>query len=305
VPLNHPYQDQPVLRVVFEGNAAADDQPSLITASEVTPEYFRLLGMTLVRGRLLDEFDDEKNPSVAVVSESMARTYWPDADALGKRLKLSRRDTSWTTVVGIVADARTESLASAGVPQLYTSLYRKQGKHLAIFLRGHMDTGLITHAVRDEVQSINSALPVFGAEPLSETVSGSLAIQRFAMQLIAIFGVTALVLAALGIYGVISYMVNERVQEIGLRFALGAEGADVMRMVMREGLRLAVIGGVLGLLGAVVVSRVMSDFLVSVKFGDPLPFAAAAALLSAAALVGCYLPARRVVRVDPIVALRG
>jgi putative ABC transport system permease protein len=305
VPLNHPYQDQPVLRVLFEGNASPNEQPTLITASEVTPEYFRLLGMTLVRGRLLDEFDDEKHPSVAVVSETMARTYWPNANALGKRLKLSPRDTSWTTVVGVVADARTESLASASVPQLYTSLYRKQGKHLAIFLRGHLDTGAIAHAVRDEVQSINSALPVFGAEPLTEMVSGSLAIQRFAMQLIAMFGVTALFLAGLGIYGVISYTVSERVHEIGLRLALGAEGTDVMRMVMRQGFRLAVIGGVLGLFGALLISRLMAGFLVSVKFGDPLPFVAAAALLSVAALVGCYLPARRVIRVDPIVALRG
>jgi len=305
VPLDHPYQDEPLLGVLFEGKASADEQPTSITASEVTPQYFHLLGMTLVRGRLLDEFDNEKNPSVAVINESMARTYWPTGDALGKRLRLSRRDTAWTTVVGIVADARTESLTGAGVPQLYTSLYRKQGKHLAIFLRGQLETGAIAHAVRDEVQGINAALPVFGAEPLSETVSNSLAIERFAMQLIAIFGVTALFLSGLGIYGVISYMVSERAHEIGLRLALGAEGAEVMRMVMRRGLLLALIGAVPGLCGALIVSRLMSGILVSVRFGDPVPFVAAVALLSVAALVGCYLLARRVIRVDPIEALRG
>ena len=304
VPLDHPYQDQTVLRVRFEGDVSHGEQPTLLTGSEVTPEYFRVLGVRLVRGRLLNEFDTDGNPPVAVINESMARAYWPNEDALGKRVKLSRRATAWTTVVGIVADARTESLASASVPQLYVSLYQQQGKHLAILLRGHLVTGVIARAVRDEVQGINSALPVFGAETLDETVSDSLAIRRLSMQLIAMFAVTALLLAALGIYGVISCVVNERAHEIGVRMALGARRSDVMRMVMRQGAKLAIVGAALGLVGAVIVSRAMAGLLVGVKFADPVTFGAATALLTVVALAGCYLPARRAIRVDPIAVLR-
>jgi putative ABC transport system permease protein len=261
--------------------------------------------MRLVRGRLLNEFDNEESPRVAVINESMARTYWPHEDAVGKRLKLARRATEWTTVVGIVADARTESLGSASAPQIYASLYQEQGKHLAIFLRGHVDPGTILHAVRDEVQSLNSALPVFGTETLDETVANSLAVRRFSMQMIAMFAVTALLLAALGIYGVISYMVSERVHEIGLRMALGAGRSDVMRLVMRQGVRLAIAGAGVGLVGAVIVARAMAGVLVGVRAGDPLTLAAAMALLTLVALAGCWLPARRAIHVDPAVALRG
>jgi putative ABC transport system permease protein len=303
VPLDHPQQDQTVFRVRLEGEAAPREQPLFITGSEVTPEYFHLLGMSLLRGRLLDDFDVDTSPSVALVNESMARTYWPRGDALGKRLRLSPRATTWTTIVGVVADARTESLTSANAPQLYTSLYQRQGKHLAIFLRGHFEIGAIERAVRDAVQGVNSALPVFGAETLSDVVSESLAVRRFSMTLIALFAVTALLLAALGIYGVISCMVNERTHEIGLRLALGARQSDVMTMIMREGLNLAIAGAIIGMAVGAIVSRAMVSLLVHVSPTDPLTFGAATALLTFVALAGCYLPARRAILVDPIVAL--
>src|SRR5581483_2571153 len=173
----------------------------ILTASEITPEYFDLLGMSLVRGRLLNEFDTENTPGVAVINESMAKLYWPNEDPIGKRLKLSPRATAWTTIVGIVADARSESLASASVPQLYASLYQRQGKHLSIFLRGRIDQATIERAVREQVQAVNPSLPVFGAKTLDDALSASLAVRRFAMELIALFAATAVVLAALGIYG--------------------------------------------------------------------------------------------------------
>ncbi|HKW10881.1 MAG TPA: ABC transporter permease [Gemmatimonadaceae bacterium] len=305
VPLDHPQQDQPVLRVRLEGDASHGEQPLFVTGSEVTPEYFHVLGMTLVRGRLLDEFDIDSSPPVAVINESMARTYWPNQDALGKRLKLSRRATAWTTIVGIVADARTESLEAASTPHLFASLYQQQGKHLAIFLRGRLETGAIARAERDEVQAVNSALPVFGAQTLDETISASLAIRRFSMKLIAMFAVTALFLAALGIYGVMSCMVSEHAHEFGLRIALGARPADVMSMVMRQAVRLVAVGAAVGLVGAVLVSRGMAGLLVGVRFTDPVSFGAATALLTLVALAGCYLPARRAIRVDPMVALHG
>jgi putative ABC transport system permease protein len=304
VPLDHPYQDQTVLRVRFEGDASHGEQPLFVTGSEVTPEYFHLLGLKLVRGRLFDAFDADSAPPVAVINESMARTYWPGEDAVGKRMKLSARATTWTTVVGIVADARTESLARAAEPHLYASLYQQQGKHLAIFLRGHVETGSIARAVRDEVQKINPALPVFGAMTLTETVSESLAVRRLSMKLIAMSAVIALLLAALGIYGVMSYTVSERAGEIGLRRALGAGSADIVGMMMRQGADLVMAGVGVGLVGSVVVSRAMAGLLVGVSPTDPLILVLATILLTAVALAGCLLPTRRAVRVDPIVALR-
>ena len=301
VPLNHPEQDQNVLRVVLDNHAG--DEPLFVTGAAVVPGYFHLLGIPLLRGRLLAEADNDRSPLVAVINETMARTYWPNEDPLGKRIKLSTRAPAWTTVVGVVADARTEA-RDRGVPVLYASIYQRSTKHLAIFLRGRFTPATITRQVREQVQSVNSALPVFGEATLDETVSASLAVRRLSMELIALFALTALLLASLGIYGVISYMVSERTHEIGVRLALGAQRADVMAMVLRQGLRLALTGAVAGLAGALVVSHMMSSLLYGVSPTDPLSFGVVAAALTAVALAACYVPARRAVRVDPIVALR-
>src|SRR5262249_24789431 len=169
---------------------------------------------------------------------------------------------------------------------------------------GHFETGAIARAVRQEVQSVNSALPVFGVSTLGKTVSASLAVRRFSMELIAMFALTALCLAALGIYGVISYMVSERTHEIGVRLALGASRLDVMRIVMRQGLAIAIVGAGVGLAAALVVSHAMAALLVVVSATDPMTFAITAVVLALVAMVGCYVPARRAIRVDPIVALR-
>jgi putative ABC transport system permease protein len=190
------------------------------------------------------------------------------------------------------------------VPVVYPSIYQRSTKHLAIFLRGHFTSATIARQVREQVQSVNSALPVFGEATLNETVSASLAVRRFSMELIALFALTALLLASLGIYGVISYMVSERTHEIGVRLALGAEHVDVMRMVLSQGLRLALAGAGVGLAGALVVSHMMSSLLYGVGPTDPLTFGGVAAALTVVAIAACYIPARRAIRVDPIVALR-
>ena len=301
VPLNHPEQDQNVVRVALESHPG--DEPLFVTGDAIVPEYFHLLRIPLLRGRLLAEADNDRSPLVAVINEAMARTYWPNEDPLGKRIKLSARAPAWTMVVGVVADARTEA-RDRGVPVIYASIYQRSTKHLAIFLRGRFTPATITRQVREQVQSVNSALPVFGEATLDETVSASLAVRRLSMELIALFALTALLLASLGIYGVISYMVSERTHEIGVRLALGAQRADVMAMVLRQGLRLALTGAVAGLAGALVVSHMMTSLLYGVSPTDPLSFGVVAAALTAIALAACYVPARRAVRVDPIVALR-
>ena len=290
--------------MVIEGRRTESNEASLVDESIVTPEYFHLMGIALQRGRLFTDFDNDKSENVAVINEAMAETYWPNEDPLGKHVKLSRRATEWTTIVGVVANARTESLENARIPQIYSTVYQRGAKHLAIFLRGKLNTAAIPEQVREQVQSIDSTLPVFGAELLTQTVSGSLAQRRFTLEMVGLFALTALFLAAIGIYGVISYIVTERTHEIGIRLALGASRSNILRILLRQGLRLAIAGAAFGLVGAVMVSHLMAGLLYGVRPTDPLTFAGVAFLFLGVALLACYLPARRAMRVEAIVALK-
>jgi predicted permease len=278
--------------------------PSMVERSRVTPEYFHLVGIPLRRGRLFNEFDNDTAPQVAVVNEAFARICWPNEDAIGKRFKSTRPDSPWITVVGIIANARTQSLADNDAPQLYLNIFQVPAKHLAVFLRGRIDTAIIPDRVRAQVQALDPTLPVFGAQTLTQTVSDSLAQRRFSMEMIASFAATALLLAALGIYGVISYMVSERTQEIGIRLALGAQPRNILGIVLGQGLRLALIGAGVGLICAIGVSQLMTTLLYGVNPTDPLTFGSVALLFITVALLACYLPARRAMRVNPMIALR-
>jgi predicted permease len=305
IPLGHDRNNQtPPVSLIREDNPAQSDATPLVDEAIVTGDYFRLLGLTLRRGRLFQDFDNENAPAVAVINQTMAQTYWPNEDPLGKHIKLTRRATDWTTIVGIVADTRGESLEEARVPVIYSNLYQRGAHHLAIFLRGHLDGATIPDEVRKQVQAVDPTLPVFGAQALNETVSVSLSQRRFAMEIVVLFALTALLLTGLGIYGVISYLVSERTHEIGIRLALGAARKNILQMVLRQGLGLAVAGSALGLVGALVVSNLMSGLLYGVRPTDPLSFVIVAVLLVMIALVACYLPARRATKVDPMVALR-
>jgi predicted permease len=305
IPLGHDRNNQtPPVTLLLEGNETPSDTAPLVDEAIVSPEYFHLLGLTLRRGRLFGDFDNENAPAVAVINETMARTYWPNEDPLGKQLKLSRRATAWTTIVGIVGDTRGESLEEARVPVIYSNLYQRGAHHLAIFLRGRLDSAAIPDDVRKQVEAIDPSLPVFGATTLNETVSSSLSQRRFTMEIIVLFALTALLLTGLGIYGVISYIVSERTHEIGIRLALGAEKRNILQMVLREGLRLVLAGASVGFIGALIVSSLMRRLLYGVRPTDPLTFAGVALLLVIIALFACYIPARRATKVDPMIALR-
>ena len=315
LPLGHSNPRQ--LPLIREGVETMDNQAPVIGSPIVSPEYFHLLGMPLLRGRFFNDQDLEGTPQVAVINQAAARMYWPGKDGkgenpLGKRVRLhldsrellNTSKPAWTTIIGVIADARTESLADAATPQIYRSVYQHPAKDLAIFLRGQLDPSVISSQMRTQIQSVDPQLPVFHAQTLDEVLSTSLSVRRFSMEMVALFAATALLLAGLGIYGTISYVVNEQRQEIAIRLALGAQRGTILKMILRRGLGLAVAGAGLGVAGAWIVSHLMAGLLYGVSPSDPLTFISLTFVLVVVALAACYFPARRAMRVDPIVALR-
>jgi len=311
LPLGHSNPSQ--LPLIREGIETMDNRAPLIDGPIVSPEYFHLLGMPLERGRLFNDQDREDTPQVAVINQAAARTYWSNQDPLGKRVRLrldSRQPSSsakpaWTTIVGVIADARTESLADSAVPQIYRSVYQRSTKDLAIFLRGQLDASVISAQVREQVQSIDPELPVFHAETLDDVLATSLSVRRFSMEMVALFAATALLLAGLGIYGTISYVVNEQRQEIAIRLALGAQRGNILKMVLRRGLGLAAVGAAMGVAGALIVSHLMSGLLYGVSPTDLPTFVGVTLVLTTVALAATCIPALRAMRLDPITALHG
>jgi predicted permease len=303
LPLGHGRNDRNLSPLLREGQETNGDQAPMIDIAIVSPDYFHVLGMTLLRGRLFSNQDLDTTPSVSVINESAARTYWPDQDPLGKHIRVGRIKPTWTTIVGVIADARTESLADAGMPEVYLSVYQSTAKDLTIFLRGQVDPATISAQVRTQVQSVDAELPVFQAETLDDVLASSLSVRRFSMEMVALFAATALLLAGLGIYGTISYLVHEQTREIAIRLALGAQRGTILKMVLRQGLILAAAGAGVGLVGALIVSHLMAGLLYGVAPTDLLTFAGVTLVLTAVALAASYIPALRAMRLDPIAAL--
>jgi putative ABC transport system permease protein len=309
IPLGHSQNDRRTNPLFREGQESPSSQPPLIDTSIVSPEYFHLLGMTLLRGRLFAEQDLEDTPLVAVINQAAARMYWPGKDGkgedpVGKRVRmlgrLGRTRQDWTTIVGVIADARTESLADAGIPQIYLDIYQRPAKFIAFYVRGQVDPAAIPAQVRTQIQSVDAELPVFRAETLDDILSSSLSVRRFSMEMVALFAGTALLLAALGIYGTISFLVNEQSREIAIRLALGAQRGTILKMVLGQGLTLAAAGAGIGLVGALIVARLMAGLLYGVSPYDLTIFAGVTAVLTAVAIAASYLPALRAMRLDPI-----
>jgi putative ABC transport system permease protein len=311
LPLGHSDGDLNPLPLLREGIETMDNQAPVIASPIVSPEYFHLLGMPLERGRLFNDRDLEDAPPVAIINQAAARMYWPKQDPVGKRvrLRLDSREPlrsakpAWTTIVGVIADARTESLADAAIPQIYRSVYQHPAKSLAIFLRGQLDPSDLSAQVRSQVQAVDATLPVFHAETLDDVLASSLSVRRFSMEMVAFFAATALLLAGLGIYGTISYVVNEQRREIAIRLALGAQRGNILKMVLRRGLGLAAAGAGLGVAGALLVSHLMAGLLFGVSPNDLTTFAGVTIVLTGVALAASYIPALRAMRLDPITTL--
>jgi predicted permease len=312
IPLGHGQNDRSLSPFVREGQEVQSSQPPLIDTLIVSPEYFHLLGMTLLRGRLFVDQDLEATPLIAVINQAAARVYWPGKDGkgedpVGKRVRLlgrlGRARPEWTTIVGVIADARTESLADAGIPQVYLDIYQRPFKFLAFYLRGQVDPAAISAQVRTQIQAVDPELPIYRAETLNDVLSSSLSVRRFSMEMVALFAATALLLAGLGIYGTISFLVNEQSREIAIRLALGAQRRDILKMVLRQGLTLAAAGAGVGLVSALIVSHLMAGLLYGVSPYDLSTFAGVTAVLTAVAIAASYVPALRAMRLDPITTL--
>jgi predicted permease len=273
----------------------------------VSPAYLLAVGTRLLRGRDFSDLDTANSQPVALISASMAKKYWPGQEALGKQIGPGSSRFPLETIVGIVADVRHTSLREEIVPEMYVPFNQKVWPsmlNMRVALRTSGDPTAAPASVREVLDAVDRDLPMARVETLSMLVDESMTQPRFSMLTLGAFGALALALASIGIYGVISYSVSQRTQEIGIRIALGASRRDVFGMVIGQGARLAGLGIGIGLVVALGVTRLMAGFLYGVKPTDPVTFATVAALLICVALVACYVPARRAMQVDPMVSLR-
>ncbi len=270
-----------------------------------TDGYFQALGIPLIRGRIFDERDGLNSPEVAVISESLARDRWPNQDPIGHTIEFGNMDGDLRllTIVGIVGDTRENGLDLPPRPTVYVNLFQRPRSTITVTMLSDTDTLSLVSAARGILQDLNPEIPP-SFRTFSEVYSASLGSRRFNVILIGFFGITALLLATAGVFGVVAYSVSRRTREIGVRVALGADRGDVLRMILGQGLRTIFIGVAIGIAASLLLTRTMESLLFDVTPTDPLTFAGVTLLLVATALLACYIPARRATRVDPIIALR-
>lgn len=287
---------------------APGTQAFIATKAVIGGDYFRAIGIPLLRGRYFDRHDSESAPHVVIVSQSLARHFWPLEEAIGKRLKPGFSNDAWCTVVGVVGDTKQYSLGETPSPSMYLPYAQAPDPFLmqdiTLVVRTGADPLSLVTAARHAVQAVDPDLPVFDVASMEQLVYRSVSAPRFNTALLGVFAALALLLAAVGIYGVMSYAVVQRTHEIGVRVALGAGASDILRQVVRQGMLPAVVGIAAGTAGAWAVARFLSSLLFGVRPTDPVTFAVVPLLLAAVAVVACLLPARRATKVDPVVALR-
>ena len=270
-----------------------------------TDGYFRALRIPELRGRIFDERDGANSPHVAVISESLARVRWPDQDPIGHTIEFGNMDGDLRllTIVGIVGDTHEYGLDAPPRPTVYVNLFQRPRAAISLTMLSDADTGSVTSAARRILQDLNPEIPA-RFQTLSQVYSDSLGSRRFNVILIGFFGITALLLATAGVFGVMAYSVSRRTREIGVRAALGAGRRDILRMILGQGLRTTVLGVAIGIAGSLALTRTVESLLFGVTATDPLTLGGVTLLLVGAALLACYIPARRAARVDPMVALR-
>jgi predicted permease len=292
----------------FDGFGALLQQKERLGIADfgvATDGYFQVLGIPLIRGRIFDEHDGSDSPHVAVISESLARDRWPGQDPIGHTIEFGNMDGDLRllTIVGIVGDIHDYGLDAPPRPTVYVNLFQRPRSAITVTMLSDADTRSVTSAARGILQDLDPEIPT-RFRSFSQVYAASLGSRRFNVILIGFFGITALLLATAGVFGVMAYSVSRRTREIGVRIALGASSGDVLRMVLSQGLRTIFIGVAIGIAGSLALTRTVESLLFGVTATDPLTFGGVTLLLVAAALLACFIPARRATKVDPLVALR-
>jgi putative ABC transport system permease protein len=294
-----------VLGFNIEGRPAIDpsDLPST-NYYAVTPDYFRAMGIRLVRGRVFTPQDDAKAPRIAIINETMARQHFPNEDPIGKRINITNGPDTWREIVGIVGDIKQYGVDKATTAQSYEPFAQVPFSSINVVIRTSGSPAALLGAIRPTVYAVDKDQPIGAIRPLEEIMAESIARQRFAMTLLTVFSLVALVIAAVGIYGVMAYSVVQRTGEFGIRMALGAQQRDVLRLVLMQGGKLVGLGLIIGLAATLAASRAMGSMLFNTSAQDPLTLGTITLLLGAVALIACLLPANRATKVNPIEALR-
>jgi macrolide transport system ATP-binding/permease protein len=287
--------------VAIDGYAPAKDEDMRLNYETVGPQYFQTMRIPFVHGRDFDERDREGAHGVVIINETMARRYWPGGDALGRRLKLTK---DWLEVVGIAKDVKNRSLSETPQPFLYLPLLQDYRSNMILVARTAIEPEQMSQSVRAEVAALDPGIPIFDVKTLEEHVGISLFLQRMAATLLSIFGLLALSLAAIGLYGVMAYSVSQRTRELGIRVSVGAERRDIFKLILGQGLAISVVGLLAGLVAALAVTRLTAKLLYGVSATDPITFIVITLLLLCVTLLACYFPARRATKVDPMIALR-
>jgi putative ABC transport system permease protein len=280
----------------------------LSQVASVSPDFFSTLQIPLMQGRSFTNSDTQESPGVVIIDETLARLYWPNENPTGKRLTIQPEDRP-REIVGVAGSVRNYGLGRSPKPQIYIPYNQRiQSTNLVPFeyltLRTATDPASMTQAVKKEIQEVDRDIAISEIKPMNELLDEAIADRRFSALLMEIFSILALILAAVGIYGVMAYSVSQRTHEIGIRMALGAQSSDILKLVVGQGMILTLIGLIIGLTGAFVLTRLMSSLLYGVSATDPFTFIAISLLLAGVALVASYIPARRAMKVDPMVALR-
>jgi predicted permease len=289
----------------IQGRPEDSERNPVADIAIVDTQYFSTMEVPLIAGRNFTLFDTDNTQTVGVIDQTLARRYWPNQDPLGQQIKFGfGAGIQGVTIIGVVGDIKSDGFDAPSVPHIYVPLGQFAPVNAVVFLRSRADVGNLGEAVRREVEKVDPNIPVHSISSMDQIIVRSMADRRFALELLGIFATVALLLAAIGIYGVMAYSFSQRMHEIGIRIALGAQRIDIFRMAVGEGMRLVVIGLAAGLVGAMVLTRFVRTMLFGVSPSDPVTFGAISAALAAVAFLACYIPARRATRVDPLVALR-
>jgi putative ABC transport system permease protein len=293
--------------VTTDGDTGITSQRLRLRVDEVSNGLFTTVRTPLLSGRFFSVQDGPDAPRVVIVNETMARRLWRERDPVGMRLKFGPPDSAnpWVTIVGVVADMRRQGLEIKPIPQVFAPLAQRPSGNEVLLVRTSTDRPLnLVRPVQAAIWRVDKQAPIYFVTTLADRLDSDLAPRRLQTSLVTIFSIVALLMSAVGIYGLVHYSVATRTQEIGIRMAVGARAGDVFRMVVREGLQLSIVGLLLGLVGAYWVGAAGSSLLFGVTATDPLTLATVSLLLTAVAASACFLPARRAMKVDPVVALQ-